>query len=368
MRSLIRAEAALRPVLARRLDPSTFVHLYSRSRSLFLEALKHASLDGGAAPEHPIELFRNGLRFRNDLGNAAGLDKDGELLKFNYLMGAGFAVVGTQLHKPHVGNPLTAWTSRDNPWTPLPHSGSAINNLGLPCKGIEDAIDNIKRFQDSEQPVDFPIGISLMGHPLDPEGERKDTGLYHALEKALPHVDFIEINESCPNIEHDHSTEAMETRVRGVLQRRDAESKYVPVLVKVGDFGDAAATVRFFTELGVDGIVGLNTQKDYANLKSGIDPRDHPLFSYFTGLYGGGVSGRAIKERSLLQAAEISKEIGVQGSPLVPVHVGGIERPEDIFRSRAVAPLRQWYTGFMGAMQRMPLDRVYRQMVGGAPR
>eukprot|EP01052_Picozoa_sp_SAG31_P080045 SAG31_NODE_39791_length_285_cov_1.107527_1_plen_37_part_10 len=37
----------------------------------------------------------------------------------------------------------------------------------------------------------------------------------------------------------------------------------MPVLVKLGDLGDPHATVKQFAEAGVDGIVILNTQKDY---------------------------------------------------------------------------------------------------------
>ena len=44
----------------------------------------------------------------------------------------------------------------------------------------------------------------------------------------------------------------------------EAVGRRAPVLVKLGDLGDAAATVTLLAELGVDGVVLLNTQRDYA--------------------------------------------------------------------------------------------------------
>ena len=56
--------------------------------------------------------------------------------------GAGFAVVGTVLDKPHCGN---QWVlNYFNPWLPLPFSGAGLNSLGLPSKGVGKAITNIK--------------------------------------------------------------------------------------------------------------------------------------------------------------------------------------------------------------------------------
>ena len=67
-----------------------------------------------------------GLTFRNDLGNAAGLDKDGSLLDFNYALGAGFTVVGTVLSEGHTGNVFSFFGGlwKGNVWTPLWKAGA----------------------------------------------------------------------------------------------------------------------------------------------------------------------------------------------------------------------------------------------------
>ena len=66
-----------------------------------------------------------------------------------------------------------------------------------------------------------------------------------------------------------------------VVAARDAAVKEtgrrVPILVKMGDLGDAKRTVQFLSRLGVDGVVALNTQKDYASFK--LPPADEALLT-----------------------------------------------------------------------------------------
>ena len=129
---LAQLDDKLRPALATLLPAEIFIGLYSASRSPFINALSVSV--GSPAEERSIStpVSAMGLAFRNDLGNAAGLDKDGSLLEFNYSLGAGFAVVGTVLSESHTGNLFSLlgglWTG--NVWTPLPHSGGALNSLG----------------------------------------------------------------------------------------------------------------------------------------------------------------------------------------------------------------------------------------------
>ena len=99
-----RFDGIVRPALAAALPEPAFVWLYSASRTKFIEALSRCE-SFVPAPLPPS--FANGrektvlgLKFRNDLGNSAGLDKDGSLLEFSYRLGAGFTVVGTGIRSP----------------------------------------------------------------------------------------------------------------------------------------------------------------------------------------------------------------------------------------------------------------------------
>jgi dihydroorotate dehydrogenase len=350
---LARLDHQLRPLLASVLPRSLFVSLYSRTRAWYIKRLAALRPEPVPGDSYPTEAF--GLRFRNDLGNAAGLDKDGILLPFQYAIGAGFAIVGTVLSEPHTGNEMRAFGKTCNPWTPLPGSGSALNSLGLPSKGVGAAIDTIKRFQDAQQPIDFPIGLSIMGHPLH-SGQQQLDGILHCVTQARGVVDFIEINESCPNCGHDDS--GMGERVAAVMRERGD----LPVLVKLAEFGDVVETVRLFTELGVDGLVGVNTQKRYADFAAGLTPGDQRLLDYYTKAYAGGLSGPAIAEFARHQQTAAAKAIADSGSALKLVHVGGIAEPADVQASRQHAVLREWYTGLMAALATRPLREIYPQM------
>jgi len=362
--TLARADSQFRPGLASVLPHSVFVWLYSASRSIYLSML--ASTGVTAVPhDYPCPCTALGMTFRSDLGNAAGLDKDGRLLEFNFALGAGFAVVGTVLSEPHTGNVFRMlgglWPC--NAWTPLPSSGGALNSLGLPSYGVNEALRNIEAFRTKhgiqpahsgeERSLDscFPIGVSIMGHPAHDE-KRKLEGVLDCVRKAAPLADFIEINESCPNVKHGGDAGGLTDRLRAVVAVRDELQstllRRVPILVKLGDVGDAEATIRFLAELGIDGLVAVNTQRDYQSFS--LPDGDRKLLDYYTSQYGGGLSGRPIKQRALEQARAASMAVRNQGrrGKFVVVHVGGLEDAEDIRNSRSAGPeLRQWYTGFM---------------------
>ena len=384
---LAQGDDKVRTILQKTLPSEAFIALYSASRTPFIHALSAAG--GNASPsDSGKRLSAMGLTFRNDLGNSAGLDKDGSLLEFSYALGAGYTVVGTVLSEPHTGNVFQflggLWSG--NAWTPLPHSGAALNSLGLPSKGVDAAVANIAAFRkkhgieaqkaatkaaSSTNAPCFPIGVSIMGHPNHSSDETKKLdGVVYCVKKALPQADFIEINESCPNVHHGSGggggsgDKELAKRLTAVVAARDAAVKEtgrrVPILVKMGDLGDAKRTVQFLSRLGVDGVVALNTQKDYASFK--LPPADEALLTHYTSKYGGGLSGPPILERSTKQAAAAQKavkDLRLTGKFTV-IHVGGVQSKEDVQTSRDTGcELRQWYTGLMHGLAQPDPWKLY---------
>ncbi len=363
-------EHRVRSLLAQALPPEEFVKAYSYSRTWFLDMLA-TTRPHVYAPKNPVEIC--GVKFRNDLGNAAGFDKDGKLLAFNYLSGAGFGVVGTVLDDANDGNLIETYGRKSNPWTPLPRSRSALNSLGLPNHGVDYVVQKIVEFREIFQPIDFPIVASVMGHPKKTNEQLKLYGIMRSLDKLLPVVDAIEINESCPNTDHSHDD--LELRLKAIISMRDSYEarfgKYVPVFVKLRDAGNATYTVEFMTKVGVDGLVLTNTQIDYGALRRKVHPDDRKIFDYYTKHHKGGMSGPIIKDVSFKQAEAAISAIDHQGSYLVVNHVGGIEKFEDMQRSRAISPfvkLREFYTGLMNMIGERPVDRIYPYMVNGFPK
>lgn len=364
--TLARFDSKVRPALAAVLPHSLFVWMYSSSRPLFLSLMSYGG--GGVVEEFPAPCTVLGLRFRGDLGNAAGLDKEAALLDFNYEIGAGFAVVGTVLCAPHTGNvfAMLGGLWKCNAWTPLPQSGGALNSLGLPSHGIEVAVRNIEDFRRRRgidpqtpgvaQPLAkcFPIGFSIMGHPAQ-EGRQKLDGVVECVRKAIPVADFIEINESCPNVKHGHDSDGLAERLAAVTAARDqmtaSVGRRVPILVKLGDVGNADATVSLLAKHGVDGIVAVNTQRDYSSFP--LPGGDQSLLEHYTSKYGGGLSGPPIRNRALEQVTAVMAAVRSQGlqDRFAVVHVGGLTGADDVVHSRKVgAHLRQWYTGYINAL------------------
>ena len=355
MLKLARIEHKLRPFMARSMSPKFFMELYSANRRHFIKALAKALRNPIKSTQAPVKVC--GVKFRNDLGNAAGLDKDGSLLEFNYCIGAGFAVVGTVLNKPHTGNIVKIRGKKHNPWVPLPHSHSALNSLGLPSLGIDASLKNIAEFREKYPDKDFPIGLSIMGHPLQ-EGQEKLDGILECVEKSVGKVEFIEINESCPNVKHK-SDDGLEERLKAV----SAIKKKTPIFVKLGSLGDANKTVNMMDKCNIDGLVLLNTQKDYPKYRPQLSKEDHKIFDFYTENFQGGLSGEIIRETSFDAVKGASKAIKKAKSKLQLVHVGGINYPKDIEESRKYAPLREWYTGLMEHVCTKKLNSVYKEIL-----
>lgn len=365
----------LRPLLAKHTSPSFFSKVYSYSRESFLKELSKQKLEVVELPtKYQRTLFNNKLVFRNDLGNAAGLDKDGLLLDFNYKIGAGFALVGTVLNKAHTGNIFPCFGKKCNPWVPLHFSASALNSLGLPSKGVDFVKEQILKFRNSRDLVNFPIGVSLMGHPLS-DDQAKLAGILESIEKLENCIDFFEINESCPNTTHDASFDSLNQRISVIVSKCRSLTNYKPICIKLGDFGNLEETLEFYAKAGVDAISFTNTSKDYYSFAPKLDRRDLAIFSDYTAKHQGGISGRLIKESTCLKIQEAAQYINSKGLKLKLIHVGGIENSIDMQNSRNlnrnfnrnfnkgyqedIVILRQWYTGFMQALSKERLERIY---------
>ena len=102
-------EHLIRPFVSRVIPNKLLIAAFSKSRGSYLKSLAGYAKKMPVYPvsEYKQTLFESNLIFRNDLANAAGFDKDGKLLEFNYKLGAGYAVVGTVLSEAFAGNQLS---------------------------------------------------------------------------------------------------------------------------------------------------------------------------------------------------------------------------------------------------------------------
>ena len=80
------------------------------------------------APSKPVEVF--GLTFKNQIGLAAGYDKDGLAIRGLAALGFGHVEIGTVTPKPQPGNPSPRVFR-------LVEDEAVINRMGFPSHGAE---------------------------------------------------------------------------------------------------------------------------------------------------------------------------------------------------------------------------------------
>ena len=272
--------------------------------------------------EDPVELW--GLKFRNRIGLAAGMDKNAAALGAWHDLGFGFVEIGTVTRHGQPGNP-TPRIFR------CPAQQGLVNRMGFPNLGAEA----IARHLSSRKVINrFPIGINL--------GKSKVTELEDALsdyrfsfEKLYPYGDFFVINVSSPNtpgLRTLQQTSALEP-IFETLQDYNRGQSHKPLLVKIAPeltFEEIAAVLGLIEKHGLAGIVATNTTLDH----SGITLKET-----------GGLSGIPVRGKSTAIIRFIAKE---SAGKLPIIGVGGVfTRSDYLEKLDAGASLVQVYTGFV---------------------
>ncbi|MGQ0529780.1 MAG: quinone-dependent dihydroorotate dehydrogenase [Panacagrimonas sp.] len=283
----------------------------------------------GKAVVDPVE--RLGLRFRNRVGLAAGLDKNGECLEAWDRLGFGFVEVGTVTPRPQPGNPRPRMFR-------LPQHRALINRLGFNNKGVDHLIAQVQR--SAYRGV---LGINI-GKNADTPIERAAEDYLTCLRKVHQHAGYITVNISSPNTKNlrDLQDEQKLNELLGLLAiERDrlaqAQGRRAPMLVKIApDVGatqlDALADAAL--RHGVDGLIATNTTITRIGVES------HALAAQT-----GGMSGEPLRKLADATLAALRQRVG---HDFLLVGVGGICAPEHARAKReAGADLIQIYSGFI---------------------
>ncbi len=344
-------------------SPQIMVERYSLGRLHFLERLKEEIPPRAYSPPEELSRVLWGIRFRSPMMNAAGMFKNGDCYELAAKQGAGAYLGGTGTWNPRRGN------EKDGiylPFLPYPRSRSASNWLGLPNDGDEI---NAQRARELKRVAGTPIGWSVMGSP-DFQGEEK----LHYLVKSMAlyeqaGVDFLEINESCPNTTHGRPQDNdLANRLRYVKKYfLDKRVRKIPVIVKFSNDTQpeqVPGLLDLLFKLGYDGVNFGNTSTDYSSRREQIIEQERKMFDFYTKTFGGGISGKPLQEPSL-KLASLAVEHTKTVSPTQEFHVirtGGIESWKDILESeRAGIALNQWYTGYFEVFAKHGHD-VYRKL------
>ncbi|MBI2793741.1 MAG: hypothetical protein HYX66_03710 [Ignavibacteria bacterium] len=342
-------EYLLRPLLST-LPPSLTVKVFSRGRRWFVE--RFAEDDNTFVDDAP---HRNSVKawnllFNRPIWNAAGMFKSGAGYSVVSRQGAGAFVGGTTTSRPRIGNRSNGYIL---PAVPYSRSASASNWLGLPNQGHAAVA---KRLAAIEKVHGCPVGISVAAEP----GLHEDDALPELVEGMFMFhdagVDYIELNESCPNVEQksaslldEHLINRLEYVSHHFLEKRE---RPLPVVVKFSVDTDARLLpelIQTLATLSYDGIILGNTSTLYKEKRERIAPQDRAMYDFFTNSFGGGLSGAVVKQDSLdlaKRAVEIVNNMYIRQEFHV-IRCGGVSSAADITVGQQHGILlNQWYTGY----------------------
>ena len=127
-----------------------------------------------------------GMKFRNKLGTAAGLDKNGDYIDALGALGFGFLEVGTVTPRPQYGNPKPRIFRNYS-------ENSIINRLGFNNKGIDYLVNNLKK-----RKYEGVVGVNI-GANKSSNGNQRIKDYLLCIDKIHRLADYITINISSPN-------------------------------------------------------------------------------------------------------------------------------------------------------------------------
>lgn len=341
-----RTEHIFRPLLAQ-LPPKIAIRLFTLGRKLFLSQFVKEKPPFYTPSNKDSSVFWD-IRFRSKIFNAAGMFKNGDGYETVARQGAGAFLAGTTTAVPRVGNQKFRIHS---PFASYPQSCAASNWLGLPNLGhatVAKCLSNLERV------AGCPIGASVSASP-EFSGLTALEGLVYGMNLyAKANVDFIEMNESCPN------TEAGKASVKELLERLEYVSQHflakrsrnIPVIVKFSTdtaLSQLPELLDVLSLLNFDGVNFGNTSTNYSKYRNSILSSEQKLFDYFTANFGGGISGLPLSANSLALASESVKYLKNQSlkQEFHVIRTGGISSLQDLEASKkAGIALNQWYTGY----------------------
>ncbi|WP_305402306.1 quinone-dependent dihydroorotate dehydrogenase [Photobacterium leiognathi] len=291
-------------------------------------------------PERPVKVM--GLTFKNPVGLAAGLDKNGECIDAFGAMGFGFVEVGTVTPRPQPGN--------DKPrlFRLIPAEG-IINRFGFNNLGVDNLVENVKKAK-----YDGIIGINI-GKNKDTPIEKGAEDYLICMDKVYQYAGYIAVNISSPNTPGLRSLQYGEALddLLSQLKEKQAElaekhGKYVPLALKIAPDLDDHEILQVCDSLirnKIDGVIGTNTTLD-RSLVQGMEHCDEV----------GGLSGRPLQNKS----TEVIRKMAEALKGEIPIiGVGGIDSAISAReKMMAGASLVQVYSGFIYHGPRLVKDIV----------
>ena len=270
--------------------------------------------------------YFKGLEFKNTLGIAAGLDKNGDFIDSLGALGFGFIEVGTVTPKPQSGN------SKPRVFR-FPDQEAIVNRLGFNNKGVDYLVERAKSRK-------YPgvLGINI-GANKDSTGQKRIDDYIECFKKVSPFADYISVNISSPNtpgLRSLHSKANFLPLFEAIKNVRELERFHNPIFIKLSPDEEQDTIFEITTaikDFNFDGVIASNTTVEKSNL---IVSKDVD--------YSGGLSGKPLltKSNALLNLVHSNEP------ELLKIGVGGVHNRESFdIKLKNGASLVQIYTSFI---------------------
>ena len=266
------------------------------------------------------------LTFKNKLGLAAGLDKNGDFIDSLGALGFGFIEVGTVTPIAQPGN------SKPRIFRFL-SQGAIINRLGFNNKGVDYLV---RQIQSRKYQGILGVNIGANKESLD---QKRIDDYVECFVKVAPYSDYISVNISSPNtpnLRSLHSKENLLPLFDALSSARKNLNFVNPIFIKLSP-DESQETISLIIEMirefHFDGVIASNTTVDKTDL----------LHNSLND-YSGGLSGKplSIKSNALLTS------IHEQDPSMIKIGVGGVFTQEDFEKKIDLgASLVQIYTSFI---------------------
>lgn len=276
------------------------------------------------------------LKFRNRLGVAAGLDKNGELIEFWDAVGFSHVEVGTVTPLPQEGNPKPRLFR-------LIKDEGIINRMGFNNEGAEILRERILKAKKKTR-KDFIVGVNI-GKNKDTPLEKASEDYVKCLEVLYDAGDYFTINISSPNtaglrsLQEDKQLSSLLFEI--VMKRNEiVKTKNLPekcIFLKIApDLNNGEIQSIYITALnyGLNGIIATNTTITRENLLTQINEE-------------GGLSGKPVKGMADVVLKKLN-ELNEGNKNFVLIGAGGVFNKSD-YKDKMIlgAEIVQVYTGLI---------------------
>ncbi|MCK5478800.1 MAG: quinone-dependent dihydroorotate dehydrogenase [Methylococcales bacterium] len=317
----------LRPALFS-LDPE-LAHIVTLKLLKLAHKTGLSALSKARSDNKPVTVM--GLGFKNPVGLAAGMDKNGDYIDPLAALGFGSIEIGTVTPRPQPGNPKPRLFR-------LPEHEAIINRMGFNNLGIDHLIQQVE--QSSYTGV---LGINI-GKNFDTPIKNATDDYLIGLRKSYVLASYITLNISSPNTKNlrqlqqgDEIKNLLSTLKEEQLKLQKTHDKYTPLVVKIApdlDENEIIHIARLLMEFNIDGVIATNTTISREAVQGHIHANEV-----------GGLSGAPVKEQSTHVVAGLASELNGE-IPIIAA--GGILTGKDAQdKLDAGASLVQIYSGLI---------------------